>query len=311
MSNRACCGWWKRGPASTPAVEEGLAYVVSPACQLRALDLGTGKTLWHVDMKARFGSAPRLGCASSPLLLGDRLIVQPAASDDHRVVALDRRTGELVWSAKGVARANYSSPGVREAGAGREVLVQHTDLSQADAPKAGVTALGARDGQLLWHTTLDRFWSWATPLPFAGDRLLLLTWSDAAAVAAPAAGKAASVVWRSNGLTAYVGTPVYHDGHLYGYGGDFLRCLRANDGTTAWEEKTYPGSLVLVDGHLVTLSIAAGLVRVVEATPAAYRERGRLEVLARGARAETPPSVAGRRIFLRNDEEVVAVDVER
>ena len=29
-----------------------------------------------------------------------------------------------------------------------------------------------------------------------------------------------------------------------------------------------------------------------------------------GARAETPPSVVGRRIFVRNDEEVVAVDVE-
>jgi hypothetical protein len=47
----------------------------------------------------------------------------------------------------------------------------------------------------------------------------------------------------------------------------------------------------------------------VEATPAGYREKARLEVLNRGARAETPPSFAGRRIFVRNDEEVVAVDV--
>jgi len=65
-----------------------------------------------------------------------------------------------------------------------------------------------------------------------------------------------------------------------------------------------------VDGHLIILSITAGLVRVVEATPAVYRERARLEALARGSRAETPPSVAGRRVFVRNDEEAVAVDVE-
>jgi hypothetical protein len=63
-----------------------------------------------------------------------------------------------------------------------------------------------------------------------------------------------------------------------------------SDGTTAWEERTYPGSVVLVDGQLVALSITAGVLRVVEATP--------------------PPSVVGRRIFVRNDEEVAAVDVE-
>jgi outer membrane protein assembly factor BamB len=93
-------------------------------------------------------------------------------------------------------------------------------------------------------------------------------------------------------------------------GHDFLRCIRASDGGAAWKERTYPGSVALVDGHLVALSITAGLLRVVEANPQAYRERARLQVLEPGSRAETPPSVVGRRIFLRNDEEVVAVDVE-
>lgn len=300
----------ERGPGSTPAVKDGLAYALSPACQLRALDLATGKAAWHVDLKARFAASARLGCVSSPLVEGDLVIVQPGARDDHRVVALDRRSGELAWSAKGIARANYSSPGLREAAGVSEVLVHHTDVAQQDAPKGGITALRARDGLLLWHTTLDRFWSWATPVPFGDDRLLLLTWNDAAAVRAPAGASPAAVLWRTNAFTAYVANPVYHDGHLYGYGGDFLRCVRADDGTTAWEEKTYPGSVALVDGHLISLSVTAGLVRVVEATPAAYRERARLEVLARGSRAETPPSVAGRRFFLRNDEEAVAVDVE-
>jgi len=93
-------------------------------------------------------------------------------------------------------------------------------------------------------------------------------------------------------------------------GGAEKRCVRASDGATVWEERTYPGSVALVDGHLLALSITAGLLRVVEASPQGYRERARLQVLEPGARAETPPSVVGRRIFVRNDEEVVAVDVE-
>lgn len=299
----------ERGPASTPALADGLAFVLSPACQLRALELASGKVAWHVDLKAQYGSAARLGCTSSPLVDGPRVVVQTGAPEDKRVVALDRRTGSLAWAAKGVARANYSAPGLRTAGAGREVLVHHTDVSQGE-PRGGVSAFRAEDGALAWHHTLDRSWSWATPLPVGPDAVLVLTWNDAALVKAPAGSQPASLAWRSPAFTAYVGTPVVRDGHLYGHGGDFLRCARVSDGETVWEERTYPGSVTLVDGHLVALSITAGLLRVVEATPEAYRERARLQLLAPGSRAETPPSVVGRRIFARNDEEVVAVDVE-
>jgi outer membrane protein assembly factor BamB len=299
----------ERGPGSTPAVADGLAYALSPACQLRALELANGTVAWHVDLKAQFDSKARLGCVSSPLVDGDRLVVQTGALEDKRVVALDRRTGKVAWTAKGVARANYGAPGVRGTGAAREVLIHHTDVSQGD-PRGGVTALRADDGQLAWHHTLDRDWSWATPLPVGEDKVLLMSWNDAALVKAPGARQPAALLWRSPGFTAYVATPVYRDGHLYGYGGDFLRCIRASDGATVWEERTYPGSVTLVDGHLVALSINAGLLRVVEATPQAYRERARLQLLEPGARAEVPPSVVGRRIFVRNDEEVVVVDVE-
>lgn len=299
----------ERGPASTPAVADGWVFVLSPACQLRALDVATGKAAWHVDLKARFGAAPRLGCASSPLVVGDRVVVQPGAAEDHRIVAFDRRSGTLAWSTAGVARATYSSPGLRATAHGPEVLVHHTDTTTPDAPRGGVTALEPEAGRLLWHVTLDRYWSWATPVPF-GDRVLLPTWNDAVAIEPPGPEGPARVAWRSAAFTAFVGTPVLRDGHFYGHGGDFLRCVRGEDGRVAWEERTYPGSVVLVDGHIAALSVTAGLLRIVEATPEAYRERARLPVLAPGARADTPPSVSGRRLFVRNDEEIVAVDLE-
>jgi len=273
----------ERGPGSTPVIAGGLAYALSPACQLRALDLATGKVAWHVDLKAQFGASPRQGCASSPLVEGERLFVQTGAPEDKRVAALDRATGSVAWAVKGAARANYSSPNLRGGSPSRELLINHTDTSKGE-PRSGVSALRTADGELVWQYDLDKFWSFATPVPVGDDR--------------------------SPAFTAYVAAPVYRDGYLYGHGGDFLRCLKASDGTTAWEERTYPGSVALVDGQIVSLSITAGLLRIVEANPQAYRERARLQVLEPGSRAETPPSVVGRRIFVRNDEEVVAVDVE-
>ena len=67
--------------------------------------------------------------------------------------------------------------------------------------------------------------------------------------------------------------------------------------------------MILLDRHLAILSTAAGLLRVVEASAAGYGEKARLDLLSRGAQAAAPPSYAGRRIFVRNEEEVVAVDI--
>lgn len=79
----------------------------------------------------------------------------------------------------------------------------------------------------------------------------------------------------------------------------------------AWKHKLDGGSVILVDGHLVVLSSASGEVRVVEATPAAYREKAMLPVLARCARSDAPPSFAGGRLYVRSDEEVAALSIGR
>ena len=102
---------------------------------------------------------------------------------------------------------------------------------------------------------------------------------------------------------------MFLDGHLYGFGGDFLACVDAATGRAVWKERIYPGSVILVGDRLLVLSVSAGLLRVVRATPAGYREEAKLEVLTRGARAESPPSFAGGHVFVRNDEEVVAVKI--
>jgi outer membrane protein assembly factor BamB len=301
----------EQGPASTPALGNGLAYVVTPACQLRALDLATGKTTWHVDLKARFAAAPQRGCASSPLLDGERVILHSGAADDHRTLAVSSTSGEVLWTAKGIARSTYGSPG-RAVIAGQViVLVQHTDNTDPKTPRGGLTALRPGDGAVLWHRTLEKNWSWETPVPFGDGRVLLATWNDATALRAPAGdGQSPETLWTTEDLRAYPSPPVAHEDHLYGFAGDFLTCVRARDGSRAWAEKIYSGSLALADGHLVVLSSVAGTLWIVAATPEGYRERAKLEVLARGARSDTPPSVAGRRIFVRNDEEIAAVEVE-
>jgi outer membrane protein assembly factor BamB len=300
----------ERGPVSTPAVGGGLVHVLSSACRLRALDAATGRTLWSRDLKADFGVDLRQGCQTSPLLEGAQVLVQGGGRENDRsLLAFDARSGEPAWTARGAQRTFYTSPVVAELAGTRQVVVHHT--VPGPPPISGLVGLRLSDRAVLWERTLERNMSFETPVFLPPDRVLLLTWNDAHAFRVVSRDGAlhAEPAWETQDVTADVSPPVVHGGHLYGFGGDFLSCLDTATGRAAWKEKLYRGSLILVDGHLVVLSVTSGMLRVVEATPAGYREKARLEVLNRGSRAETPPSFAGRRIFVRNDEEIVAVDV--
>jgi outer membrane protein assembly factor BamB len=292
-------------------VAAGRVFVLGTACVLRALEAASGKVLWQIDLKTRFGVELRQGCATSPFVRDGRLVVQAGGKEDHRVVALDPATGDLQWSSKGETRTFYSSPVVSTVGGRLQVLVH--DATPGPPPVGGLLGLDLQDGKVLWRRSLEEGFSFDTPLLLPDDRLALLTWNDARLfrVKAGAGGAGATVepLWKSADLKAYVAPPVARDGHLYGFGGDELVCLELLGGKAAWKEKLYPGSVILADGHLVALSVSAGLLRVVEATPAGYRERAKLQVFDRGSRAETPPSLAGRRIFARSEDEIAAVEV--
>jgi outer membrane protein assembly factor BamB len=298
---------WLSGPPSTPAAHGGRVFTLSSACRLRAHDAATGKVAWDVDFKAKFGTQFQIGCAASPFVEGGRLYVQTGGREDHRVGAFDPATGQVLWTAKGAHRAANTMAVAADLGGVRQLLVHHNE----GQGRLGITGVQMSDGAVLWSTPMAQGFSFDPPLAVPGDRVFLQVANEAhlVQVKREAGGWKATPAWRNPDLQAYVSTPVFHQGSLFGFGGDFLACVEADTGKTRWKEKIYPGSLILVDGHLVVLSTGAGLLRVVEASPAGYKEKARLEVFNKGAQALAPPAFAGRRIFVRNEEAVVAIDV--
>jgi outer membrane protein assembly factor BamB len=239
------------------------------------------------------------------------VVLQPGGASDHRLIALDARTGDLVWSAKGVERSNYSSPVAAFLTGVRQAVVHHVT---ADPPqKSGLSSFRLDDGALLWSRTFEANASTETPLVLPGDRVLLLTWNDAKLARLTRAGERFDLepLWAKPVLKSRISPPVYRDGHIFGFDGDDLVCVRAETGDVVWKQRTYAGSLILVDDTLVILSANAGLVWLVEATPSGFREKAQLEVLNRGAQTEAPPSFSDGTIFVRNDEEIAAVVIER
>jgi outer membrane protein assembly factor BamB len=297
----------ENGPGSTPALASGLAIAVSSSCRLAAFRTADGSVAWQHSLADQYKSrfAARGGCAMSPVVSDSVAIVPTGAADGVRLAAFDVRSGKEMWTAAALPSSLNGAPGFTEASGVRQVLYHH-----AKPPgRSGLTAVRADDGSTLWQIDSPDGMSDTMPVGLPGNRVLLQTWMNSTLFDVSSTPRA---VWTMSELTAVGPPPVYRDGHLYGFGGnsgEFLKCVELATGQTKWQSRVYRGSVLLVGSTLVMLSEASGLVRLIPATPAGFEERARLQVLKPGARTFTPPSFADGRIFLRNLEELVAVDV--
>ena len=299
------------GPGSTPAAAGDLVIAIGSSCVVKGLRIADGSIAWEHDLaqyKTRF--AAQSGCSMSPLVTGGVVVIPTGAAEGDRLVALDATTGRRAWSAKGAQRSINTSTGVRDTGAGAEVIYHHIKPPGT----SGVTGINASNGSVTWEIDGEAGASNLAAIALPKNRVLLQTWTDTSVIEAPSApGAAARRVWKTAELTAGMAPAVYADGHLYGFGGnsgEFFKCIDAADGTPKWSSRIYRGGALLVGKTIVLMSESTGLLRLVAADPTSFREIARLQVLKPGARTQTPPSFAAGRIFVRNLDEVVAVEVK-
>ena len=292
------------GPGATPAIAGELLIAVPTNCRIQAVNLRTRAVAWTVDIAAQFKSryATRGGCGMSPLVVGDRVVVQTGAAEGPRLAALDVASGKTVWTAD-LPAAFANSPGFLAQGAG---LVLYHHVKQPEA--SGITALNAATGAIEWQIDGTAGASGVVPVPAGDGRLLLERWQHTTLYDLASRRP----LWTTREMTALDNPAVVHSGHIYGFGGqsgEFLTCIDASTGQVKWTSRIYRAHLVLAGDTLVVLSSASGLVRLVAADPAGYQELSKLQILSPGARTQAPPSLAGGRIFARNFEEIVAVAV--
>lgn len=91
-----------RGQEATPVVVDGVMYVSHAWSKISAWDAATGKPLWKFDPKVPGESAVNACCDvvnRGVALWGDKVFV---GTIDGRLIALDRKTGNELWSTQTV-----------------------------------------------------------------------------------------------------------------------------------------------------------------------------------------------------------------
>ena len=110
-------------------------------------------------------------------------------------------------------------------------------------------------------------------------------------------------------------TPILLDGKLYGLDNigsagpvTHLTCLEAATGKPVWQQPRFgKANVIAADGKLIFSTMAGELV-LVRATPKAFEEIGRQTVLGPTRQA---PGMAEGLVYLRDDKEVVCLDLRR
>jgi outer membrane protein assembly factor BamB len=294
------------GPRGTPTIDGGRLYVLGASGDLTVLDAAKGTRVWSVNVMREFGgSNPRWGLSESPLVTGDRVLVN-AGGPNASIVALNKRDGTVIWKSQSDG-AGYSSAVVQRVGS--------TDQAVFFTDRRAV-GVDLKDGRLLWEypRVANRVANIATPV--VKDNFVFLS-SDYGTGAAllkldpTGGGVTATEVYFTQEMRNHHSSSILVGDHLYGFSSAILTALRFADGATAWKDRSVgKGSLAFADGHLYLFS-EGGVVGLAEATPAGYREKGRFSIQQAGLPTWAHPIIAGGRLYIRDQDTVYAYRVKK
>jgi outer membrane protein assembly factor BamB len=294
------------GPRGTPTVDGNRVYAFGGSGELAALDAATGSKAWSVNVVKTFsGIVPYWGYSESPLIVGDRIVLN-AGGRRASIVAINKADGKTLWQAHG-DEAGYSSPMLLRTGSLQQVVFFTAERALAVDP---------RDGRLLWNydRASNNTANIATPV-VRGNRVFFSSdyGTGGGLVAVKAAGNiaAAEEVYFTREMRNHHSSSVLAGDTLYGFSSSILTALNFDTGTMAWRDRSVgKGSLIYADGMLYLYS-ERGVVGLAEANPTAYRERGRFTLQTGSAPTWAHPIITNGKLILRDQDSIYAYDIRQ
>jgi len=284
------------GPRGTPTLSDGRVYTLGATGIVNSLDARDGSVVWSRNAASELGvSIPYWGISSSPLIVGDAVIVALSGT----LAAYDRASGKPRWS--GPTRGeSYSSPQLMTIDGVTQVVLM---------TGGGALGVAPADGKVLWEHEWKGFPIVQPALLPEGGLLIAASGTSGIrriAVARKSDTWSVERQWGTNGLKPYFNDLVVHEGHAYGFDGRILACIDLTDGARKWKGGRFGnGQLILLaDQDLLLVLSEEGELALVSATPDQFTELARFEAIE--GKTWNHPVLAGDVLFVRNGEAMAA-----
>lgn len=296
------------GPRCTPTVDGDKVYALGQNGNLVCLEASSGNSVWMKDLPKDFGGqVGGWGWSESPLIDGDKLLVTPGGKDAS-IVALNKKDGAVIWKAVVPGdKAEYSSMTIAEVG-GIKMYVQMM--------LNNVVGVKADDGKLLWqYGKLARLTA-NIPTPLVRGDLVFCAGGYGGGggallkLAVDGDKVTATEVYFNAALKNKHGGVLLVGDHLYGdrddSGNPWCADFATGKVVDSWKKQSKGSgsmSLTYADGKLYC-RYANGVMALVEASPASYKELGSFKIPNVNGPSWPHPVVVDGRLYIREQDQL-------
>lgn len=259
-----------------------------------------GNVVWEADFGTQT-TRNEFGEGSSPVVHGDRVVVNWDHEGDSFIVALDKKTGDERWRVARDEPTSWSTPLVVRDGE-RDLVV----VSAANK----VRAYDLKSGEVVW--SVGGLGLNVIPTPVSDDETLWLMsgWREAHGMAIRYRGASGDltgterVIWEAERGLSYVPSAVLVNGRVYFFQrfSGILSCYELKSGKACYDQQRIEGF-----ENIYASPVAAGdrIYSVSrDGVAVVFRAGDAFEVLATNRLEDTfnaTPAIVGDTIFLRGD----------
>jgi len=296
------------GTRSSVNINDGKLYIFNALGTLFCLDQITLNEVWKKDMISEFGARNiRWGMTESPLIVGDKIFMTPGG-ETHNMVALNKNTGELIWTSRGEGTPSaYCSPLYIEGySVPMVVTVTHEHM----------IAFNANTGEKIWsHPQVNAPFNIHPNIPIYSDGMIFSTTGYSGGsmmLRLTNNGRAVEEVWKNDvdnqmGSAIRVGNYVYTSGHR-GISGWF--CMDWNTGEVMYRvENTGECNVIYADGMLFVYS-DRGIMKLIRPNPERYELVSSFDVTLGTDQHWAHPVIYQGVMYLRHGDTLMAYKVK-
>jgi outer membrane protein assembly factor BamB len=269
------------------------------------LNSENGDILWKKNMIHNLhGKAPYFGYAQS-LLINDSIIYAMPGGVDTNIVALNRFSGDLLWTAKAKGeKPAYNSPKIIETG-GKQILVTYSENN--------FLGIDAKNGQLLWSESFTpQYPNHANTILYEDQAIYTSSGKGHGLVKYELAldGSSISEIWRDTLIGNYFGGMIKDGDDLYTGGGGrskYTLLLDANTGEVKDSLETGNGSIIYADGMLYTYAQKSGKVSLIDT--GTFEITGSFKVKKGNKEHFSHPVIKNGVLYIRHGNALMAYDI--
>lgn len=244
------------GSRSAPTIADDLIYVGTGMGNLYCVERETGRLVWSKDFNKDFqGIYPYHGHSEAAVVSGERVFWTPGGRE-HNVVALDRYTGEVLWSHPGFGEWSGYNPGNLIKLASRNIFVTFSAYH--------LMGFDTETGEMLWFHEQESYPpeerkpgygdTHANAILYDNGALYYVAGDGNCGVRLDLSGDGTSLteVWRNKDFDGFMGGIVKIDNILFSTGTStrYLKSLDATTGQLVDSLKIGQGAVISADGMI-------------------------------------------------------------